>query len=397
MAFDLSALAQARHQELVAFRRDLHAHPELGRQEHRTTERVGARLEAAGLRPRPLAVGTGLVCDVGGSDGPLIALRADLDALPLDDETVSSYRSQTQGVCHACGHDLHTTALLGAGIVLAGLAGELAGRVRLVFQPAEELTPGGALDVIREGHLRGAGAILALHCDPKLAAGQVGMRSGPITAASDVMEIRLRGPGGHTARPHLSADVIHAAGKLISELPATLSRLVDPRAGLSLTFGAVHAGAAANVMPRLATLRATVRVLDVDSWRGLPELIPRLVGASLEGLGVAVEVDYTHGVPPVDNDPRVTAWWRDALESELGPSAVTDTPQSLGGEDFGWYLDEIPGSFLRLGVGGPGRDADLHTPGFDVDEAALVVGVRSLTAGALRGLAELRSPAELRG
>ncbi|GAC1339176.1 MAG: M20 family metallopeptidase [Candidatus Dormibacteria bacterium] len=390
MPLDLAALARARDAELVTFRHDLHAHPELGRREHRTTDRVCARLEAAGLHPRRLTVGTGLVCDIGRSEGPTLALRADLDALPLEDEkTGAGYRSTVKGVCHACGHDVHTTVLLGAGIVLAGLAGQLAGRVRLVFQPAEERTPGGALDVIREGHLRSVGAILGLHCDPRLTAGLIGMRAGPITAASDMMEVRLRGPGGHTARPQLTADVVHAAGKVISELPGTLSRLVDPRAGLSVTFGAVHAGEAPNVMPRLATLRATLRVLDVASWRSLPDLIPGLVRATVAGLGVEAEVDYITGVPPVHNDALVTAWLRDALEAELGFDAVTDTPQSLGGEDFGWYLDEVPGSFVRLGVGGPGCDADLHTPTFDIDEAAIVVGVRTLTAGALRGLAEL--------
>ncbi|MFN2451492.1 MAG: amidohydrolase [Candidatus Dormibacteria bacterium] len=392
MPADLATLAATRHEELVAFRRDLHAHPELGRQEHRTTERVGARLEAAGLQPRRLAVGTGLVCDVGGGPGPTVALRADLDALPLVDETGSGHRSTVRGVCHACGHDVHTTVLLGAGVVLAGIAERLQGTVRLLFQPAEELTPGGALDVIREGHLAGVGSILGLHCDPRLAAGLVGMRAGPITAAADLMEIRLCGPGGHTARPHLSADVVHAAGRLISDLPATLSRLVDPRAGLSVVFGAVHAGEAANVMPRLASLRATVRVLDVDTWRSLPELMPRLVEASVASLGVEVEVDYSHGVPPVDNDPLVTAWWRTALEAELGTAAVVDTPQSLGGEDFGWYLDQVPGSFLRLGVGGPGCEADLHSGTFDVDEAAIGVGVRTLVTGALQGLAELGEP-----
>jgi amidohydrolase len=199
----------ARHEaELIHLRRHLHAHPELGREERESTALVARRLEAEGLRPRLLPTGTGLVCDVGAGPGPLVALRADLDALPLQDEKHVPYRSTTPGVCHACGHDVHTAMLLGAGLALAGQAERLPGRVRLVFQPAEERVPGGALDVIAAGMLDGVAAIFALHCDPKLDVGRLGVRVGAVTAASDSIEVRLTGPGGHTARPHLTADLV---------------------------------------------------------------------------------------------------------------------------------------------------------------------------------------------
>src|SRR6266702_5213169 len=227
----------AGHQgEFIDFRRDLHAHPEVGYHEHRTTRRVALRLAAAGLRPVTLPKGTGLVADIGdqAAKGPLVALRADLDALPVADEKNVPYRSTVRNTCHACGHDVHTAILVGAGIFLARLAaaGELPGRVRLVFQPAEEV-PGGALDVLAAGGIASVDRIFALHCDPRLDVGKIGLRTGPITAACDKIVVRVAGPGGHTARPHLTADLVYALGKIVTELPAALSRRVDPRSSLS--------------------------------------------------------------------------------------------------------------------------------------------------------------------
>src|SRR5712692_8509453 len=252
MADDLDAFLAAHEAELIEFRRDLHAHPELGYHEHRTTRRVALRLAAAGLRPVILPKGTGMLVDVGNGahDGPLVALRADLDALPLSDEKDVPYRSTVPDVCHACGHDVHTTVLLGAGLFLAeqAAAGVLPGRVRLVFQAAEEAA-GGALDVLAAGGIASVGRIFTLHCDPRLDAGQLGVRSGAITAACDRIEVRVSGPGGHTARPHLTADLVYALGKILTEVPAALSRRVDPRSSLSLVWGRVSAGTVANAIP----------------------------------------------------------------------------------------------------------------------------------------------------
>src|ERR1035437_2407729 len=238
---DLGEFLAEHEAELIEFRRDLHAHPELASAEHRTTRRVALRLAAEGLRPVILPKGPGLIVDIGSGAGffaerPVVALRADLDALPMTDDKDVAYRSTVPGVCHACGHDVHTTVLLGAGIFLArqAAAGLLPGRVRLVVQPAQE-GDGGSLDVLAAGGIASVGRIFALHCDPRLDAGYLGVRSGPITAACDKIEVRVSGPGGHTARPHLTTDLVYALGKIITEVPAALSRPVDPRSSAAGT------------------------------------------------------------------------------------------------------------------------------------------------------------------
>ena len=371
--------------DLVAVRRDLHAHPELGRQEPRTTALLARHLTDAGLSPTVLAGGTGLVCDVGAG-GPVVALRADLDALPLQDEKDVAYRSTVDGVCHACGHDVHTAVVLGAGLALARR--DLPGRVRLLFQHAEELMPGGALDVLAEGHLDGVSAVFGLHCDPSLEAGRIGLKSGPLTAAADLVEITLTGPGGHTSRPHNTVDLVQALATVATGLPGALSRLVDPRAGLCLVWGRVEAGRAHNAIPREGVLSGTLRVLDKTAWQQAPELVERLVTALVAPYGARASVRYERGVPPVVNDPSATALLEAAVRTALGDAALVPTQQSLGGEDFGWYLDRVPGAMARLGVRPPGseRPLDLHQPLFDVDEAALDVGVRVLTEAALAAL-----------
>ena len=374
--------------ELVELRRDLHAHPELGREEHRTTALLVERLAAAGLSPKPLSSGTGLVCDVGAADGPVVVLRADLDALPLDDEKLVPYRSTVPGVCHACGHDVHTAAVLGAGLALAEAASRLDGRVRLVFQPAEEQMPGGALDVLADGWLEGATAVYGLHCDPALEVGRIGLKSGAITAAADVLQVRLSGPGGHTSRPHNTVDLVHVLSTVATGLPDALSRLVDPRAGLCLVWGHVSAGKAGNAIPRTGLLKGTLRVLDKGAWHGAPAMVQRVVDGLVAPYGAHADVTYERGVPPVVNEPSATALMSAAVRSALGPGAAVPTLQSLGGEDFAWYLEKVPGAMARLGVKPPGQERphDLHQGAFDVDEGALPVAVQVLVATALAAL-----------
>lgn len=372
--------------DLVALRRDLHAHPELGHSEHRTTALLFERLTAAGLSPKVLSTGTGLVCDVGSGDGPIVMLRADIDALPLDDEKAVPYRSTVPGSCHACGHDVHTAALLGAGLALA--QGGFEGTVRLVFQPAEELMPGGALVVLADGWLEGVGSAFALHCDPALDVGLVGLKAGAITAASDALQIVLTGPGGHTSRPQNTVDLVHTLASVATGLPQALSRLVDPRAGLCLVWGHMAAGVAGNAIPRSGTLKGTLRVLDKDAWGRAPELVERLVGELVAPYGAEAQVHYTRGVPPVVNDASANALLTAAVRMALGPGAAVPTLQSLGGEDFAWYLDRVPGAMARLGVRPPGQQHshDLHQGAFDVDESALAVAVRVLVGVALAAL-----------
>jgi amidohydrolase len=372
-------------QRLVEVRRDLHAHPELSHEERRTTELVADALAHVGLSPKVLPGGTGLTCDIGPEPAS-VALRADLDALPIPDRKQVSYRSTVDGVAHACGHDVHTTVVLGAGLALQRMAarGELSHGVRLLFQPAEEVVPGGALQVISAGGLDGIGRIYAVHCDPTIDVGTVGLKVGPITAASDHVEVRLVGPGGHTARPHLTADLVTALGAVIAQVPALLARRVDPRAGVTLVWGQVQAGTAANAIPSLGVVRGTLRTLSHETWSALPPMLDEIVRAVATPYGVSVEITHARGVPPTVNDAGSIATLDRVTESVAG-AAVTGTEQSLGGEDFAWYLDHVPGALARLGVRSPGSRVtmDLHQSNFDVDERCISVGVQLLTGVAL--------------
>jgi amidohydrolase len=383
---DIDEIAKSLDSELVEFRRTLHRFPELGREEHRTTQLIVERLTSAGLSPQVLSIGTGVVCDLLDDAGapPTIALRGDIDALPLVDEKAVSYRSQIEGVCHACGHDAHATVMLGTALVLGELhsRGRLTQSVRLIFQPAEELTPGGALDVIDDGYIRGLTHAFALHCDPKLEVGKVGLRSGPITAGADRIGVRMRGRGGHTARPHRTADLVFAMGAVITQLPGVLSRLADPRASLSVVWGQVHAGKAANAIPQEGYVEGTMRCLDAEVWASAHAAVPDLIRSIASPYGVDIEVEMHTSVPPCVNDPAATEHLRAVAEEVLGPESLTTTDQSLGGEDFAWVLNRVPGSLVRLGVRGHQTPdgADLHQGTFDLDEAALSVGVRLFSA-----------------
>ncbi|OEV32019.1 N-acyl-L-amino acid amidohydrolase [Streptomyces nanshensis] len=387
-------LPDALREELVAFRRDLHMHPELGNQEFRTTAAIKARLEQAGLRPRTLPMGTGLICDIHPGlaerwDGvrPMLALRADIDALPIPDTKSVPYRSTVPDRAHACGHDVHTTVVLGAGLVLADLAraGHLTRSVRLLFQPAEEVLPGGATDAIDGGALDGVGRVMAVHCDPRVDAGRIGLRPGPITSACDRVEVALTGPGGHTARPHLTTDLVTAAAKLVTEVPALLSRRVDARAGMALTWGRIESGHACNVVPQRAELSGTLRCLDIAAWRDAPDLVHAAIDETATLHRAKSEITYVRGVPPVVNETGTTELLRTAMTARRGTPTVEDTEQSLGGEDFSWYLEHVPGAMARLGVRAPEdrHPRDLHQGDFDVDESAITVGVELFTAAAL--------------
>lgn len=387
-AHDLvDATVEAHRTELLELRRDLHANPELSWHEQRTTDAVAARLEAAGLAVQRLPH-TGLLVDVG--DSPRVGLRADLDALPVEDLTTDPWVSTRPGVAHACGHDVHTTGLVGAGLALAALheRGLLPGGVRLVFQPAEEVMPGGATALIELGALDGLERIFCLHCDPTLDLGQVGVREGPITGAADQLEVRLTGSGGHTSRPHLTEDLTFALGKLITELPAVLSRRLDPRAGVSVVWGMVRAGIAPNVIPAAGVVGGTVRMLDAVAWSHAERLVREFIDDIVAPYGVKAEVDYRRGVPPVVNDAASTQLLARAVERVVGPEGRVSTTQSLGGEDFAWFLDAIPGSMGRLGTRTPGGPTfDLHQGNLRVDEGAALVAARVLATVALDSLA----------
>lgn len=377
------------HDELIEIRRDLHAHPELGRTEQRTTKVVADRLRAAGLEPR-LLPGTGLVCDIGPgavtTGRRRVALRADMDALPVQDHCGAPWTSTVPGVAHACGHDVHTVGVLGAGLVLAQLAeaGELATGVRLIFQPAEEVQPGGALDVIAAGGLDGVGRIFGVHCDPKTDVGHVGTRIGPITSASDEVTVTITGEGGHTSRPHLTGDVVFALGQVITGVPGVLGRRLDPRSGVNLTWGMVQAGTAHNAIPSSGTVRGTLRCLDVRAWELASRVFHDAVTQMVAPFDVEVEVRHQRGVPPVENDARSTGLLEAAALDVIGEDSVVLTEQSLGGEDFAWYLTKVPGAMARLGTRTPGGHTyDIHQGDLMVDERAIDVAALVLARAAI--------------
>lgn len=377
--------------ELVDLRRDLHTHPELSWSETRTSDLVAARVEQAGWRVTR-AHRSGVIADLG-AEGPVVALRADMDALPVQDLTDDAWRSTVTGVAHACGHDVHTAALVGAALALAEADGRglLPGRVRLLFQPAEEVMPGGAVQLLDEGVLDEVDRIFALHCDPGVDVGQVGLRLGPLTSAADRVEVRLTGTGGHTSRPHLTGDLTFALAKVTTELPAVLSRRMDPRAGVSVVWGSLHAGAAPNVIPDHGLVSGTVRILDAVAWADCEAIVRSAVADIVRPYGVEAAIDYQRGVPPVVNEPVSNRILARAVRSVLGEGAQVAAPQSLGGEDFGWFLERIPGAMMRLGTRTPGGATyDLHQGNLRVDERSVGIGARLLAETAVEALVHPR-------
>lgn len=371
--------------DLIEVRRELHAYPELSWHEERTTDVVATWMDKSGISYERFE-GTGLMAEIGPDGGPIVALRADLDGLPVVDTSQDPWKSTVPGVSHSCGHDVHVAALLGAAVALSQADAEekLPVRVRLIFQPAEEVMPGGAVKLLAGGALRGVSRIFALHCDPSLDVGHVGLREGPITGASDHIHVQLSGRGGHTSRPHLTEDLTYALGSLLTQLPAVLSRRFDPRAGASMVWGQIHSGNAANVIPSTGELSGTLRMLDAAAWHQAEHLVRGLISDIIEPFGVSADVTYTRGVPPVVNDFGATEIMRRAVTQAIGPSGVASTAQSLGGEDFAWYVEAVPGAMGRLGTRTPdGPTYDLHQGNLRVDERAIAIGAKVLACAAV--------------
>lgn len=390
---DLTNFLRRHGPSLVDFRRDLHRHPELSYKEFATTDKIANWLRANGLSPVVLNGGTGLICDIGSGDQPRVALRADIDALAMDDLTASEYTSRVAGVAHACGHDVHTSVVLGAGIALQTLdeLEQLPGPVRLVFEPGEETLPGGAVEIINEGWLKEVGVIFGLHCDPKLDVGQVGLRVGPITSASDTVVVELRGPGGHTARPERTVDMVRAAGLVATQMPSAFAELAAPLGAAKLVFGAIHSGDAHNVIPGLARLKGTLRTPSPDVQDAAAGLLEQALADVVGATGAEWELIHERGIPAVVNDPVSTAVMVAAAEASCGTDNVVPTEQSWGGDSFAWFAAEVPGTYARLGTHNPGWEQprlDLHASTFDVDERAIGVGVKVLVNSVLGWMAQ---------
>lgn len=380
---------------LVAFRRDLHQHPELSFREHRTTDRIIAVLQSYGLKPNRLE-STGAWVDIGS--GPVVlGIRADIDALPVQEATGLPYASVHDGIAHACGHDIHTSVAFGTAVTLHRLlAGQtrvsvghldLTGRVRIIFQPAEEKLPGGSLEVIRQGILDDVPRIIALHADPSFDVGSIGTRIGAITSATDTLRVTLTGRGGHTSRPQQTQDVVFALSQIATQVPAILSRRIDVRSGVQLTWGHIQAGHAPNAIPATGQLSGTFRTLDAGAWETAAQLLDEIIGQVAAPYGVKVGLEHVRGVPPVVNNEAETDLIEDATRFELGSRTIELAEQSMGGEDFAWMSQKISGSMLRLGTRTPGGPTyDLHQGDYNPDERAIGVGTQIFTQAALRTL-----------
>ena len=369
-------------EKLVALRRDIHSEPELGFDTEKTAEKVLAALEGLPLDVETGVAQNGIVATLeGDGDGPTVALRADMDALPIQEETGLPFASEVEGKMHACGHDGHTSMLVGAAHALSGMRDRLDGTVKFVFQPAEEGGGGGKV-MVDEGVADDIASIFALHLWPGLPFGTVATKAGPIMAAADAFEMEIRGSGGHGAMPHLAADAVVIAAQVVTALQTVVSREVDPVQAAVLTVGEIGAGTAFNIIPEKARLGGTVRTLDPDLRESMPERIEALARGVANGMRGDAYLDYTFSYPVTTNEEGAAARALDVAGELFGQESVLELPNpSMGAEDFSYFLERVPGAFIWLGVG---EDVSgLHTPQFAFDEEILPRGSALLAALAL--------------
>jgi len=373
----LSAEVLALRDEIVALRRDLHRHPELAWNERRTAEQVQAFLKGSPLAVRAGVGGTGVVAEAGRGRGPTLLLRVDMDALPIQEDSRAAHASEVPGTMHACGHDGHVAMGAAAARIAAGLGPP--GTLRMLFQPAEE-GEGGAQAMVAAGVMDGVDVASGVHLWNELPVGTLGVRAGPLMAAVDRLRIVVRGRGGHGGKPHRSADPVVAAAHVITALQTIVSREVSPTQAAVVTLGSVHGGQAFNVIPDEVTLTGTIRTFDAELRRSMPARVARVASGIAEGLGGRAEVEVRAGNPPVVNDPAVAEMARRAAVRVVGEENVVEPEPTMGGEDMAVYFERAPGCFVFVGSANPGRGLDQphHSPRFDFDEDALLVGTQFL-------------------
>ena len=364
-------------QEMIEVRRDLHAHPETAFQEVRTSGFVAGRLRALGLEPRTGVARTGVLADIAGGSDRVVLLRADMDALPIQEENEVSYRSQNDGAMHACGHDCHTSILLAVGKQLARDAASLTGSVRLCFQPAEE-SGGGASAMIRDGALGTPRpvAALGLHVWQDLDLGKVGVTPGPFMAAVDEFTVRVWGKGAHAAMPHEGRDPIVCLAHVVTALQSIASRQANPFQEVVVSVTQIKAGTAFNIIPEHAWMNGTVRVFDTGLWEELPARFERVVQGVAAAFDCRAEIEYRRAHRPTVNDPKISAVVREAAAEVVGEANIVDDIRTMGGEDFSEFLHLVPGCFFAVGSRNAERGLIYghHHPRFDVDEKSLAIG-----------------------
>ncbi|MBA2619293.1 MAG: amidohydrolase [Rubrobacter sp.] len=369
-------------ERISALRRDIHRQPELGFDTEKTAQKVLDALEGLPLEIQTGVAQNGIVATLAGEgEGPVVGLRADMDALPITEETDLPFASEVEGKMHACGHDGHTSMLVGAAYALSGMRDRLNGTVKFFFQPAEEGGGGGRV-MVEEGAADGLDSIFALHLWPGLPFGTVATKAGAIMAAADAFEMEVRGTGGHGAMPHLSADAVVIAAHVVTALQTVVSREVDPVEPAVLTVGEIGAGTAFNVIPEKARLGGTVRTLNEDLRKNMPERIEAIAQGVARGMRADAHLEYTFSYPVTRNNAEVAGHVLRVAGGLFGEESVQELANpSMGAEDFAYFLEKVPGAFVWLGVG---RDVSgLHTPQFAFDEKVLPRGSALLTALAL--------------
>ena len=364
---------------VVAWRRRIHAAPELSFHEVLTSMAIAGELKRLGWQVKTGVGGTGVVGLLKGKGpGKTVALRADMDALPVQEENKVSYCSKTPGRMHACGHDGHCAMLLGAAKILAGDKGNLKGSVKLLFQPGEETPPGGAIGMIAAGALKDprVDAVFGLHLDSSLPSGKIGLRQGPMMAASDNFKITIKGRGGHAARPHNCLDPINTGAQIVTALQTIVSRRIDPAMPAVVTVGRFVSGTKHNIIPEAALLEGTARTIDRHTWKMMPLWIKQIAVSTARANGLTAAVEYERGYPVLYNDPGMIDFSEKIIRGLLGRTAVVHISDPLmGGEDFAYFLQEAPGAFLRLGSRkDAGTAFPWHHPRFNIDEEVLPKG-----------------------
>ncbi|MDY7013758.1 MAG: M20 family metallopeptidase [Cyanobacteriota bacterium] len=387
MLSTIKDLAQTLAPRLIEIRRHIHAHPELSGQEYQTAAYVAGVLSSCGLHVEEAVGKTGVVGEIKGQgqDERILALRTDMDALPIQERTDLEFASRKPGIMHACGHDVHATLGLGTAMVLSQLQEHLLGNVRFIFQPAEEIAQGASW-MVRDGAMRDVSNILGVHVFPSIPARSVGVRYGALTAAADDLEIFIQGESGHGARPHEAKDAIWIAAQVVTTLQQAISRTQNPLRPIVLTIGQISGGRAPNVIADQVRMAGTVRSLHPETHANLPEWIEEIVARVCQMYGASYEVNYRRGVPSVQNDIALTQLVEEAAREAWGSDRVEILAEpSLGAEDFSLYLESAPGTMFRLGVGHPDKpNHPLHHPQFEVDESAIVTGVVTLAYAAYK-------------
>lgn len=370
--------------KLIEVRRTLHMYPELSNMEFETTKRINQWLLEAGIQPMAANLATGTAAEITGAlDGPTVAIRADIDALPIQEEADFPFRSKIDGVSHMCGHDVHTTIALGAAMILNDLRDQLPGNVRVLFQPAEE-TEGGATSMIAAGLMDGVKSIIGLHNSPDIPTGKMGVREGFMMASVDDFTLTIKGRGGHSARPHNTIDPIMIGTAVITQLQTIISRNVAAEQSAVLSFGAFQAGATHNVIPEIAVLKGTVRTSNDEVRQDIYERFIKIVTNTVEALGGEVEIDYQFLIPAVVNDADITEIVRRSAVTVVGEENTLRPEPSMGGEDFSYFQKEVPGCYVWLGSRNEenGIVYGLHHPKFMVDEEAIKIGVKWMVQSA---------------